>query len=156
MRAVSNKDKKKLQRQYKTNKFNKLNEIPVPTLPEYNKTDSSYKNNLPLTYNYKFEINQSLNDQAQFDTVPPPRTKRLKKNSRRIKKKNIKPSFVTYENGTVVEVPANKTKKSQKNLLGEPTLIKNIRWRTYKKEGKRAHPFYPKPIVEEYNFVKTS
>lgn len=161
MRVVNSKDKKKLQRQYNTNKFNKLNEIPVPTLPEYNNSDSTpLKSNLPLSYNYKFEINQSLNDQAQFGTFPAPKTKRAKKYNRRNKKKNHKSkvSYITYGNGTVVEVP-RKIKKNPKdliNLIGEPTSIKNIRWRTYRKEGKREHPFYPKPIVEEYNFVRTS
>lgn len=162
MRSVNNKDRKKLQHKYNTNKFNKLNEIPVPTLPEYNSSDSfPLKSNVPLTYAYKFEINQSLNDQAQFGTFPAPKTKRVKKNdNRRNKKKHSKgkKNFITYGNGTVVEMPRKIKKNPQalNNMIGEPTSIKNIRWRTYRKEGKREHPFYPKPIVEEYNFVRTS
>lgn len=66
--------------------------------------------------------------------------------------------FFTNENGTVIEIPRKMKKSSAEvnNLLGKPTSIKNIRWKTYRKQGKGEHPFYPKPIVEEYNFVRTS
>lgn len=161
IRVVSQKDKKKLQRQFNTDKYNKLNEIPVPILPEYNNSDATpLKSNLPLSYNYKFEINQSVNDQAQFGSYVQPKVKRVKKYNRKNKRKNKKSiiSYITYGNGTVIEVPkkVRKNAKELNNLIGEPTSIKNIRWRTYRKEGRREHPLYPKPIVEEYNFIKTS
>lgn len=143
MKTMTNRGKKKLQRQYNS----KLNEIPVPDLPQYSNSQNSLKSNFP----YKIEINQSLNDQALAGYAPSPQTKRAKKT----KKQNKKPNFIRYKNGTVVEVPRRKRQKNKEtNKESEAISIENIKWRTYKKEGELANPLLPRPIVEEYNFVK--
>ncbi|CAH1971567.1 unnamed protein product [Acanthoscelides obtectus] len=156
MRVISNnKEKKKLQRQYNVNKYNKLNEIPVPEIPEYgNGTQSStiatLKSNVPITY--QFEINQHLNDQALIGFAPAEQKRKPRKNKKKQKRTNL----AQYRNGTVVETSKkkkNRRKKYRKNELdadGEPTSIKNVRWRTYREKGTLVDPNYPRPIVEEY------
>ncbi|KAG5875045.1 hypothetical protein JTB14_022027 [Gonioctena quinquepunctata] len=155
LKIVTNKGKKKLKQHYNVDQYNKLNEIPVPSVPNYD-NDSIPLKNIPITF--KFEINESLNDQAMFAFAPKEEVKKVKKNRKR-KAKKLR--TVRLANGTVLEVPKRKKNKNKRKKytpktedLGEPTLMRNIRWRTYKKEGKIMNPLYPRPIVEEYNYVK--
>ncbi|VEN38486.1 unnamed protein product [Callosobruchus maculatus] len=162
MRTVSNsKEKKKLQRQYKADKYNKLNEIPVPEIPEYGNgtqtsTTETLKSNVPITY--KFEINQHLNDQALIGFAPAEQIRKPRKNMKKQKRMNL----VQYRNGTVAEPPKRKKKKNRRKKYrtndedeaAVPTSINGIRWRTFKKKGQLVNPFYPRPIVEEYSNIK--
>nr|CAI5831841.1 unnamed protein product [Callosobruchus analis] len=161
MRTVSNKEKKRLQRQYKADKYNKLNEIPVPEIPEYgNGTQTStietLKSNVPITY--KFEINQHLNDQALIGFAPAEQKRKPRKNMKKQKRMNL----AQYRNGTAAEASKKKKKKNRRkkyrpneeDAAGVPTSINGIQWRTFKKKGQLVNPFYPRPIVEEYTNVK--
>lgn len=140
---MTNRGKKKLQRQYNS----KLNEIPVPDLPQYSSDQNQLKSNFP----YKIEINQSLNDQALAGYAPEPQIKKRKKT----RKRNKKSRTIIYNNGTILEVPRRKRQKNKEtNKESETISIENIKWRTYMKEGELANPLLPRPIVEEYNLVK--
>ncbi|CAG9825836.1 unnamed protein product [Phaedon cochleariae] len=155
IRTVTHKDKKKLQRQYNANKYNKLNEILAPSLPEYENGTFSLKSNVPIQY--RFEINKNLNDEAMFAFSPKDTT--VKERKRKRKRKSRKSTLKKLANGTLIEVPKlrrrGSRKKKQNELMdsGQHTLMKNIRWRTYKKK-EESNPLYPSPIVEEYNYVK--
>ncbi|CAH1104191.1 unnamed protein product [Psylliodes chrysocephalus] len=158
LKTVNNREKKKLKRQYKADKDNKLNEIPVPLINDSTNNVTSLKYNIPITYH--FEVNENLNDKTMFAYKSP----ELSKNSRRVnphrnKKRNPQRiRQIRLANGTIAEVPSrrlnrNKQNKKTKNM-GKPTLMKNIRWKTYYKKEKLPNPLYPQPIVEEYNYVR--
>nr|XP_023023815.1 uncharacterized protein LOC111511934 [Leptinotarsa decemlineata]XP_023023887.1 uncharacterized protein LOC111511934 [Leptinotarsa decemlineata] len=148
LKIVTNKDKRKLKHRYRADESNKLNEIPVPSVAEFKNSSDPLKPPFPITY--KFEINRSLNDQAMF-AYTPKALRRVKKNKKRKARKIL-------AEGLVVETSKGRKKSKRKKVkpedLGEPTLIRNIRWRTYKKKNKRLNSLYPPQIVEEYNYVK--
>ncbi|KAJ8920843.1 hypothetical protein NQ315_015635 [Exocentrus adspersus] len=156
LKIVSSKDKKKLRRQYKVDKDNKLNEIPVPIIPDYMTNNTTpLKSNIPISY--QVEINNSLNDQALFAETAPVQERRAKKG--RKKKRKTKYKQLTHlkrnTNGTSSDDKERRRKNREKVVdKGNPTSMQHIRWKTYKKEVKQANPLYPKPIVEEYNYVK--
>lgn len=159
LKTVSGKGKKKLRRQYHADKDNKLNEIPVPTIPDYSDNDTAIlKANIPISY--KVEINQRLNDQALFAEVFPAVEKRVKPKRKRKTKFRELTQFKRNSNGTLSDPTSfrdrNKRRKNKGKKVdkGRPTSIQHIRWRTYKKNLKQSNPLYPDPIVEEYNYVK--
>ncbi|XP_050501452.1 uncharacterized protein LOC114336078 [Diabrotica virgifera virgifera] len=160
LKTVNNRDKKRLQRQYKASKDNRLNEIPVPYIPDFpNNTTALKYNALPITYH--FEPNDKLSDNAMFAYKSPEYKKPVRRNGQRKKKSNsLRPMRpLRLANGTVIERPRKRVthrrrKQRKPEDLGKPTLIKNIRWKTYKKNGNLPNPLYPRPIVEEYNYVK--
>ncbi|KAJ8964447.1 hypothetical protein NQ314_004906 [Rhamnusium bicolor] len=158
LKVVGNKGKKKLRRQYNADKYNKLNEIPVPTIPDYLSNSSiPLKANIPISY--KVEINNSLNDQALFAESSPELVRKVKKNKRKRKTKKYRQLGQLKQNATkdgskLLDNVKNTKYKGNVSDNGKPTSIQHIRWRTYKKELKQANPLYPKTIVEEYNYVK--
>lgn len=156
LKTVNSKGKKKLRRQYNVDKDNKLNEIPVPTILDYPLNDTApLKANIPITY--KVEINQRLNDQALFAEAAPPFEKSVKRAKRKRKAKQRELSHYK-RNSTISELSSfldreRRRKPKGKSVdRGKATAIQHIRWRTYKR--KQNNPLYPKPIVEEYNYVK--
>lgn len=150
LKIVSNKDKKKLQRQYNAGKNNKLNEIPVPLLPEDGTT--------------------SLKDFTNFDdsndigalaaTIPKPEKRKKSKNrSRKIGKKNRNlvekglNGTVIYEIPKVKEGRFRKRRNRGKEGRNADTSIENIKWKTYYNEA-TINPLYPRGIVEEFLYTK--
>ncbi|XP_044266725.1 lithostathine-1-beta-like [Tribolium madens] len=130
IKIVTSKGKKKLLRQYNVNKYNKLNEIPVPTIPE----DANYNTTSLKAVN----INN-----AQFALKPKERKRRTRKNKR--KKVNLEDSGY---NSTLGE-----RRRRQKNKEEGDLSMERMKWKTYYKDS-TLNPLHPKPIVEEFNYVK--
>ncbi|RZB40372.1 uncharacterized protein BDFB_007250, partial [Asbolus verrucosus] len=137
IKIVTSKGKKKLQRQYNANKYNKLNEIPVPTLPEDLQYNATYlKGHHPNGVNY---------NKAQFALKPKQRKRR---NRRRKKKVNVQQDSA-YNLTDSGAIDARKKNKEEKGDLSN----ERIKWKTYYKDS-TLNPLHPKAIVEEFNYVK--
>lgn len=158
LKMVDNKDKKKLYRQYNASKDNKLNEIPVPLLLDDSNNSTFLKQSaMPITY--RFEINEKLANQSMYAYKSPEMIVKVKSKNAKRKRKTQRNKRVRLSNGRTIQKERrrgnHKRRLSRKpEDLGEPTLIKNIRWRTYHKEEKLPNPLYPQPIIEEYNYVQ--
>lgn len=147
---MSNKDKKKLQRQYNADKDNKLNEIPVPILPE-DRTVTSLKD---------YANDGISNEIGAFARVPNPEKRRKGKGKGRKGGKRSRSSMDKGLNGTVIyEIPTVKEgrfrKRRNRGKEGKKadTSIENIKWKTYYNEA-TVNPLYPRGIVEEFVYTK--
>ncbi|XP_060517672.1 uncharacterized protein LOC132696705 isoform X2 [Cylas formicarius] len=161
--TVTNRDKKKLLRQYNVNK---LNEIPVPDIQGDildKKSAANLKLHRPANL-YQIELNKDLNAQYAY------RTNKRKKNKKN-KWKLPPPQIRQYTNGTIYveksavdnsDVPTVVTvgssyNRKRRNRIKDDELLKKpmgkLKWRTYK-EMDIKHPLHPRPIVEEFNLVK--
>lgn len=132
IKMVNSKGKKKLQKQYNTNKFDRLNEIPVPVLPEDRLNQTTAVKSLHNLY--EFEVNNEILGNAAFANH------RRKEKRYKVSKRVSHPARV---NETMVDRSHRRRKKVNAN--GE-----RIRYKTYKEN--KVHPLYPRPIVEEYSF----
>lgn len=130
IKTVTNKGKKKLLRQYKVNKYNKLNEIPVPNLPE----DISNTTGLKAV---------NINN-AQYAFKPKDRKRKFRKN----RKKKVTVSDDNGYNSTQGE-----RRRRQKNKDEGDISMERIKWKTYYKNVTLS-PLHPKPIVEDFNYFK--
>lgn len=150
LKIVSNKDKKKLQRQYNAGKNNKLNEIPVPILPE--------DRNITILKDYT--KNGISNEIGAFARLPNAEKRKKNKGRGRKNGKRSRNSAGNDLNGTVIyEIPRVKEGRFRKrrNRVKEEkkidTSIENIKWKTYYNEA-TVNPLYPRGIVEEFVYTK--
>jgi hypothetical protein len=135
IKIVTNKGKKKLLRQYKVNKYNKLNEIPVPNLPE--------------NVNYNVTGLKGHQPNAQFAVKPRVHRRRTRKNRR--KKANV-PQDSGYNSTTHEEQTERRRRQKVKEEGGDLSMEK-IMWKTYYKDS-TLNPLHPKAIVEEFSYMK--
>lgn len=132
---MTSKGKKKLLRQYKVNKYNQLNEIPVPNLPDYPHYNTTYlKGHHPnaITGAYGFK----------------PKTHR-----RRVKKLRRKKPPTPGENYNAT-VYYGQAERPRRQKAGDASFEK-FKWKTYYKDS-TLNPLHPKAIVEEFNYIKDS
>lgn len=138
VRNVTNKGKKKLQKQYKADKNNKLNEVAVPEIRT---------NNIPndiQPYNWNYKENNAF---------------AYRSNGNDYRKRQNKKDTTSYKNinGTIIEPPRRsrrkENKKSDKHKQYERSKhnsIEKIRWKTYY-EGTPS-PLHPRVAVEEFSY----
>lgn len=113
----------------------------MPVLPEDRQNQTSGVKSLHNFY--KFEINNDVMGNAQYANKP---KKRMQRKRNKIAKRVSNPPL--YNNGTNYESFRNNlvNRRRRKYNLNE----ERIRYKTYKEN--KAHPLYPRPIVEEYSF----
>ncbi|KAJ3656309.1 hypothetical protein Zmor_015395 [Zophobas morio] len=141
IKIVTSKGKKKLLRQYKVNKYNKLNEIPVPDLPQ----DARYNTTILKGHHPN---GASLNH-AQYARKPRDRRRRVRKN--RKKKVNVLSDNDNTLNST--HYGQTERKRRQKTKEEGDLSMERIKWKTYYKDSNLS-PLHPKAIIEEFNYVK--
>lgn len=149
LKIISNKDKKKLQRQYNAGKDNKLNEIPVPILMGGVNTTflKDYSSNV---------ISNKIQSPARIPNAGHRKKSRNKESGKRSKsslKKQIDGGTVIYEIPRVKEGGFRKRRNKSKDGKRMDTSIKNIKWKTYYNQA-TMNPLYPRGIIEEFVYAK--
>jgi len=152
IRNVSNKGKKKLQKQYKTDKYNKLNEVPVPDLPtnEISNDITGYLNDNGAPYEYAYRVKdvvykprkekKDIKDAKEFKDInsnkrdgiessSSPHRKRIKGQGRKHRERKLREKL-------------NKNK--------DDVSMHKMNWKVYYE--KKDSPHHPRVAVEEFSF----
>lgn len=167
--VTSNKARKKLQKHYNANKYDKLNEVPIPDRSSgVNEKISNSNSVLPLSHNIRsisdtitFEVNNDISN-GQFAMVPSPTVKRKQRPrkkyysaTKRFKKQR---QSTANNNSNRISNEQDKSvgrrlrRKEEAKVVPEvPSNEQHIRWKTYKEDA--VNPLYPRPIVDEYSIV---
>lgn len=135
-------------------KTNKLNEVPVPILPEDNNI-SSLKG---FTPNGASNL-EHTNELSAFAHKPKPEKKRKGKGRKNRRKKEMQQ---TAANGTVIyEVPRvkqgkhrmiNRRRRNKSKEIKGDTSIEHLKWKTYYSDV-TISPLHPRGIVEEFVYT---
>lgn len=155
IKIVTNKDKKKLRRQYNVAKDNQLNEVPVPVLPEDNSI-TSFKDNLSNDHSNRLD---ETNELSAFAHKPNPEKK--KKGKETVNKNKKRKRLRQNANKTIIfELPRvkqgkqriNRRRRNKSKEIKGDTSIEHIKWKTYYNEA-TMNPLHPKAIVEEFIYT---
>lgn len=171
LKTVSKKGKKKLQKQYNATKYNQLNEVPVPVLPDVtNNIDDVYKKHMEISNSF-YDNNNLDNAAAGVRSKPFYRVKKhkksndinattttnnnnnnngednLKKNQKKNKKKrknyDEKEDFYQTSNSTM-----NDMKRKRRNKVKD---FSGMKWKSYYDKS-TISPLHPRRIIQEFTY----
>ncbi|XP_017769328.1 PREDICTED: uncharacterized protein LOC108557357 [Nicrophorus vespilloides] len=135
IRTIGNKDRKKLQKRFRTDKHNKLNEVPVPEI-QTNSIGTARK-----------QYDKNILNKVSFAARP----KEVTMYSRKNKKET---QSLQFNNGTQADMPSrrgSKPRKLRKQKEGGGRRKHNkIMYKTYY-EGTPS-PYLPRVLVEEFSY----
>lgn len=163
LKTVTKRGKKKLQKQYNATKYNQLNEVPVPVLPEIsNSIDDVYKKHMEISNSLYDDNNHLDNVAAAVRSKPSARVKKHKKNNdlnvannneettkkTQKRKKKRRNEFNLEEMKSFNSSSSTEVPRKHRNKMRD---FNGMRWKSYY-DRSTISPLHPRRIIQEFTY----